>query len=129
MTLPIAAERATRAIRWVHLAFGAWLIASAFLLRHTPQSSSNTWVVGLLTAVVAFASLFSWHGVLRINAIFSLWLLLSTLLVPYASWLTQLHNAIVALTLIVLAVMPARLVARRAGEERGEGAAQQRAPA
>ena len=129
MTMPFAAERATRTIRWIHAAGGAWLIASAFLLRHTPESGNNTWVVGVLTLVVAIGSLLSWFEVVRVNGVFAAWLLVSTVVVPYASWLTQLHNALVALTIIVLAVMPTRLLARREAEEQREGAAQERAPA
>jgi hypothetical protein len=127
MTLPIARESAVRAIRWFHLAFAAWLVVSAFLLRHTEESSRNTWAMGLLIAVVTIASMFSWHAVLRVSAIFSGWLLLSTIVVPYASGLTQAHNAVVAIVLLVLALAPVRFFERR--EDRGEAATQQKVTA
>jgi hypothetical protein len=123
MTLPIARESAARAIRWFHLAFGAWLIVSAFLLRHTEQSSANTWAMGALMAVIAVASFFAWHWLLRVNAVFAGWLLVSTMIVPYAGGLTQAHNAIVAVALLVLALAPVRFFERRP-EERGEAPAQ-----
>lgn len=115
MMFPIARGGGTSAVKWAELVLGAWLFASAFLLPHSGQSFGNTWVVGLMTVVVAVISFFGSHKLLRPNAVFSAWLLVSTMLVPYASSVTRLHNALIAIALIILSLIPARYLVRPEG--------------
>lgn len=121
--MTIARRSATRAIKGAQLVLGAWLFVSAYLLRHSSESFLNTWTMGVLTAIAAAVALLGIHVLVRVAGVFAVWLFVSTLIVPYASTVTQLHNGLVAIALFILAVVPSRYL------ERGEGQEPERATA
>ncbi len=105
--MALFSDRRTKQVnKWLHLALAGWLVASAFALPHTEASQGNSWMVGLLMAVVALVSIAGVHRILVLNSIFAAWLFASTWIVAYAGAGPRFHNAIVALIVFVLGLFP-----------------------
>lgn len=93
------------AARGINIALGIWLFISAFLWRHSQGQFTNTWVVGALC--VLFALLAIWAPVVRyLNTILAIWLFVSAWAIPAVSVATVWNNAIVAIAILVVSLLP-----------------------
>jgi hypothetical protein len=85
------------------LALGVWLFISAFIWPHSMASQTNTWIVGLLIAIFAAASL-TQPQARWLNVLAAVWLFISTLAVFHPVPGTAWNNAIVAVIVFALAL-------------------------
>ncbi len=91
--------------RAANIVLGAWLFISAFIWPHTQSSATNTWIVGLLIAIVGIVALYvPW--VRWLNAVLAVWLFISTLIFPHVVAATMWNNTIVAILVFLLALVP-----------------------
>jgi hypothetical protein len=84
---------------------GIWLLLSAFIWPHSPVSRTNTWVVGLIIAIVGMAGMLA-PSVRWMNTAAGAWLLLSSIwfypVMGVAAW----NNSAVAAIVLVLSFVP-----------------------
>jgi hypothetical protein len=93
--------------RIVNLVLGLWLALSAFAWPHSSFSRTNAVVVGLLIAGSALGGL--WRPALRwVNAVLAVWLALSTFAPMNEAGATMAHNAILALVVFLVSLVPSR---------------------
>ncbi|HET7752954.1 MAG TPA: hypothetical protein VFK85_03510 [Anaeromyxobacteraceae bacterium] len=90
--------------RTLNLLVGSWLFLSAFVWRHPDPQFTNTWLVGLLCAVIAVAAV-SYPRARYWNVLLSAWLVFSTLWLPHLRP-TVWNNIIVALAMLAFALVP-----------------------
>ena len=91
--------------RYVNLALGSWLTASAFLWHHSPSQFSNSWSVGSLCVVVA--ALARLTPPLRYgNTALGAWLLLSTPLLGELDLATGVNNILTAIAITAFSLLP-----------------------
>jgi hypothetical protein len=93
-----------------------WLFISAFAWRHTMPLRQDTWIVALLTFIVALVAVaapaFRW-----VNTVLAVWLFVSTLAFRHTMPATLWNNIIVAIVVFALSLVPSasqRTAARRA---------------
>jgi hypothetical protein len=91
--------------------FGLWLVLSAFLWAHTRASETNTWVVGLAVAAVAMIAM-SVPRVRLLNTILSAWLFISSIWLFDAASGATWNNAVVAIAVFVLSLLPSASTSR-----------------
>jgi hypothetical protein len=89
-----------------NIVLGVWLFISAFVLEHTTTAAKvNTWIVGLIIAVVALVGL-SRPTARSVNSVAAVWLFLSTLWIypqtPASGW----NNVIVAVLVFAISFLP-----------------------
>lgn len=99
--VPMDQHRPAASARYVSIALGIWLFLSAFVWKHHPASQINTWVVGLLIAIIGLVALGNprarWG-----NMVLAFWLAASTLLFWPAAGATFWNNLIVAALVLAL---------------------------
>ncbi len=101
----MATQTEGTAARTANLWIAAWLFLSGFLWQHTDLSRLNTWAVGVLCALfAALAMTVEW--VRRLNTVLSAWLFASVWIIPNMNAGTRWHNAVVALTMLTLSLVP-----------------------
>jgi hypothetical protein len=106
---PVSRIPTATGARWLSLALGIWLFISAFAWPHNPVSRANTWILGVIIAVVA--AIAQARPVVRwVNTAASVWLFIATLAVTHATYMTMWNNLIVAVVVFLLSFV------------RGEGA-------
>jgi hypothetical protein len=94
--------------RVANMGLGAWLIASAFQWPHVQVQQTNALVVGI--ASIAVAALAVRQERLRwLNVALSAWLFASVFLLPHVSRATSWSNALTALAMLVVALVPNRV--------------------
>jgi hypothetical protein len=94
--------------RWIPIALGAWLFVSAFLWPHGTASATNSWIVGLLIAIVSLVALrMPWMR--WIDTALAVWLFLSTLALPHATHGMLWNNLIVAALVYLASLVPGGL--------------------
>lgn len=93
--------------RWVNLTLGVWLFISAFLWPHGHAQFSNTWLLGIIIAGLAFVAA-TYPAIRFLNALAAAWLFSSTLLLPEASALTVVHNCALAVAVFAASLVPGR---------------------
>lgn len=91
--------------RWVNLVLGAWLFISAFIWPHTASSQANTWIVGALMAGAAIWAMFA-PPVRWVNTVLAIWLFISTFFIPHVTTGTVWNNAIVAILVFLVSLVP-----------------------
>ena len=91
--------------RYVNAALGVWLFISAFAWPHTQASGTNTWIVGALIAICALWAIRS-PSVRWANTVLAIWLLLSTFFIEHVTAATVWNNAIVAIVVFLLSLVP-----------------------
>jgi hypothetical protein len=91
--------------RIINALLGVWLFISAFVLPRTESARTNTWLLGVLIAGFAIASLFV--PMLRwVVTACSVWLFFSTLVIHHASAAARSNNLIVAVIVFCLSLVP-----------------------
>ncbi len=104
-----------RAARTLNLILGAWLFVSAFLWTHTAADRVNDWAVGL--AVLVFAVIAMTTSPARwVNTAIAVWLFISAFALPHAHVGTRWNEAIVALAVFFLSIVPTELEAQGIAE-------------
>jgi hypothetical protein len=103
---PLQASHEGESAGWPQLfniLLGGWLVASTYIWSHGEISRMNTWVLGILIALIAAAALVR-PEVHRLNAAVATWLIISTLWLTHITSATAWNNAIVGLLVIGYAV-------------------------
>ena len=101
--------------RITNLVLGTWLFISAFIWAHTAQSFTNTWVLGAIIAVASLVAL-AVPPVRYVNTAAAIWLFFSSIFwVPHVYLGTVWHNAILAIVVFVVSLVPSRKVAMGRG--------------
>jgi hypothetical protein len=94
--------------RIVNIILGVWLVVSAFLWPHSYAQMNNTWIVGVLC--VAFALVAMRVPEARyFNTVLAVWLFISVWALPARTMTTQWNNAIVAIAIFLVSLLPAYL--------------------
>lgn len=98
------------AARWTNVVLGAWLFISAWIWQHTPESQTNTWILGVIIFAVGLISL-AIPPVRFVNTAASIWLFFSTLWMPHIYIGTTWHNCILAVIVFIVSLIPSRRLA------------------
>lgn len=91
--------------RGINIALGAWLFISAFAWSHSGSQQTNTWIVGALCAFFALIAL-SYPAARWLNTALSVWLFISVWALPRSSVATGWNNALAAIAVFVLSMVP-----------------------
>jgi hypothetical protein len=95
----------SKAARGINLALGVWLFISAFVWDHSAAERTNTWIVGLLCVIFALVAL-GISTTRRFNTAVAIWLLISVWALPHHNPATMLNNALVAIAVLLLSLVP-----------------------
>jgi hypothetical protein len=95
-----------RFIAW-NMALAGWLLFSAFLMGHSPESAAMTGLLAVFVGTVAIGSP-GLPGLRFVNAILALVLAGAALFMPDNSWLARINDLILAALIFALAVIPGR---------------------
>lgn len=98
--------------RYGNIILGIWLFLSTFLWRHTQAQATNTWITGLLCAIIAAVSL-RVPQARYLNALLAIWVLVAAWALPSFYAGTVWHNTIVAILIFALALVPGYAPKRR----------------
>ena len=93
--------------RLATVTLGLWLFLSAYVWPHTPISQTNTWVLGLVIATIAAVGTPS-PTVRAISTVPAIWLFFSAFWIADVTNATMWNNAIVAILVLILSLMPTR---------------------
>jgi hypothetical protein len=91
----------------VNLALGVWLFISAFIWQHSPASKTNTWIFGLIIALLSVSARRA-PGARFANTAAAVWLFFSTLAISHYSQGTIWNNLIVAIAVFLFSLVPNR---------------------
>lgn len=91
--------------RALNIILGIWLFISAFVWDHTAAQRTNTWILGVLC--VAFALIALGVPMVRyLNTILAIWLFISAFALPDVSIGTVWNNALVAIAIFIISLVP-----------------------
>lgn len=93
--------------RFANLALGVWLFLSAFIWQHSPASKTNTWILGVIIALVSLSARRA-PGSRFGNTAAAVWLFFSTLAISQYSQGTTWNNLIVAIGVFLCSFVPNR---------------------
>jgi hypothetical protein len=91
--------------RWANVVLGVWLFISAFLWPHSQAQLTNTWLMGVLCVVFALAAAYA-APVRYLNVLLAIWLFISAFALPRVTVGTTWNNAIVAILIFLVALIP-----------------------
>ncbi len=91
--------------RLVDFVLGLWLFASAFLWPHTHSEMMTATIVGIVMVVTAAWSMFA-HVVHYLNTLAAIWLFFSALGTNHATAGTAWNDALVAIVVFFLSLVP-----------------------
>ena len=91
--------------RYLNALVAAWLFISAFVWPHTVSAQTNTWIVGALMVICAIAALFQ-PAARWANTVLAVWLFISTWFFPHANTGTVWNNAILAIIVFAVSLVP-----------------------
>jgi SPW repeat len=94
--------------RILNVILGAWLFISAFLWPHSQAQMTNTWILGILAVVFALVSMYVAAQARYLNTLLAIWLFISAFALPRVSVGTVWNNAIVAILMFIVSLLPAR---------------------
>lgn len=97
--------------RIINIVLGVWLFISAFIWPHTYAQMTNTWIVGLLIAIVAALAMRA-PQLRYLNTALAVWLFVSVWALPTLMAATFWNNLIVALLVFFISLMPGGVVRR-----------------
>jgi hypothetical protein len=93
--------------RLATVTLGLWLFLSAYIWPHTVISRTNTWVLGLLIAIMAAVGTPS-PTVRAISTVPAIWLFFSALWIVDVTNATMWNNAIIAFLVLILSLVPTK---------------------
>ncbi len=91
--------------RLIDVILGVWLFVSAFVREHTIAERTNTRILGVLCVVFALIAM-SAPSARWLNTALSIWLFISVWALPHHNLGTQWNNAIVAIIVFLLSLVP-----------------------
>lgn len=92
--------------RAINIVLGVWLFISAFIWPHTGVQQTNTWILGVLC--VAFALIAMGVPMVRyLNTLLAIWLFISAFALRDVSVGTVWNNALVAIAIFIVSLVPA----------------------
>jgi hypothetical protein len=94
--------------RTLNVLLGVWLFISAFAWPHTLASFTNTWIVGLLVAIFALIAMRA-PAMRYVDTALAIWLFVATFLLPHSSVGTLWNNALCAIAIFLLSLVPGTL--------------------
>ncbi len=103
-----------RTARWLNVILGAWLFISAFIWPHTLAQRTDTWILGIIAVVVALVAM-SVSTVRFVNTALAIWLFISVWALPHQNIATMWNNALVAIAIFLLSLVPEVGEMRRVG--------------
>ncbi len=106
-----ASNTNSRIARGINLLLGIWLFISAFVWDHSVPERTNTWILGVLCVVFALIAM-STPTARWLNTALSIWLFISVWALPHHNLATMWNNALVAIVVFLLSLVPG------AGEQR-----------
>jgi hypothetical protein len=92
--------------RSFNLFLGGWLFLSAFLWPHSPAQFTNTWLSGLIVALVAAIAL-KQTVISYVNTLVGTWVLMSSFIFRTSSSATRWHDFAVGVLIIIASLIPA----------------------
>lgn len=113
--------------RGINLLLGFWLLISAFVWGHTVPERANSWIVGALVIAIALVAS-SVPAARWINTALSAWLFVSVWALPHHSVATRWNNALVAIAVFAISLVPGADQRHTEGAP-SSGAAPSRTPA
>jgi hypothetical protein len=93
-------------VRAITIVAGIWLFISAFLWPHTAAQRTNTWILGILAVLIAAAATQA-RALRYLNTALSVWLFVSAFALTTMARGTIWNNAIVAIVIFFLSLVPA----------------------
>ena len=84
-----------------------WVFISAFLWPHTLGERTDTWIIGVLIAIVSVVAMFL-PAARLLNTLLAVWLFFATWIIGHASPATAWSNTFAALAVFVMAHVPTR---------------------
>jgi hypothetical protein len=100
------ANGANGVARAINIVLGVWLFISAFIWPHTMAQRTNTWILGVLC--VAFALIAMGVPMVRyLNTLLAIWLFISAFALRDISVGTVWNNALVAIAIFIVSLVPA----------------------
>jgi hypothetical protein len=94
----------TRAARYVTLALGVWLFASAFVWHHSAIQFTNAWVYGIIAVAAALVSL-SVPVIRYVNTAVGVWLIISSFVLPHVSPATVWNHVLVGAAMLFMSLV------------------------
>ncbi len=91
--------------RGINLVLGIWLFISAFAWEHTLAERTNTWILGILCVLFALIAM-STPAARWLNTALAIWLFISVWALPHHNLATMWNNAIVAILVFALSLVP-----------------------
>jgi hypothetical protein len=95
------------AARLVNVVLGVWLVISAFAWPHSYAQRTNTWILGVLCIVFELTAFYD-PVVRYLNTVLATWLFISCWALPSLSLGTMWNNALVAIAIFFVSLMPMR---------------------
>jgi len=92
--------------RTLNVLLGIWLFISAFVWTHDASQLTNTWILGVLCVVFALVAM-RVAQIRFLNTALAVWLFISAFAIPAQSRATVWNNALVAIAVFVISLMPA----------------------
>ncbi len=93
------------AARTLNVILGIWLFISAFVWPHSGAELNNTWILGVLCVVFALVAM-RVPTVRWLNTLLAIWLFISAFALPHQLVGTVWNNALVAIAIFVLSLIP-----------------------
>jgi hypothetical protein len=94
----------------INLLIGIWLFMSAFIWPHTTGQMTNTWIIGVLIALASAWAMYA-PDARYLDTIFAVWLFISTFVIAHPTPATMWNNAIAAIVVFVLSLIPGGVTA------------------
>ncbi len=107
MALPIDRRpaRVDVPVRLVNAVLGLWLFISAFAWTHSAPQMANTWILGMLAVIFSLVAI-PVPPVRFVNSLLAVWLFVSAFALPHLSAVTVWNNAIVAIAIFIVSLVP-----------------------
>jgi hypothetical protein len=93
--------------RYLNLLLGIWLFISAFLWKHSPAQFTNTWLMGVITVIVALVAT-SMPAARYVNTAVGIWLIISGFALPHYRAGTVWNNVLVGIAIGLLSLVGSR---------------------
>ena len=90
--------------RYLNVLLGIWLFISAFLWRHSSAQMTNTWLMGVITVIVAWIST-TMPQFRFVNTAVGIWLVISAFALPHMRTGTVWNNLLVGIAIAVVSLM------------------------
>jgi predicted ferric reductase len=94
----------SKAARWINILLGAWLFLSAFFWPHSATQYTNTWIMGIITVVLAIIAIGA-PAFRYLKTLAAVWLIISAFVLPTLSLATRWNNFFVGIVIGALSLV------------------------